>query len=447
MALWKRGASYWLDVVVHGHRYREPLGTTDWREAKRLERERVEQLESKATVPTAKSLTYAAMDVSTAIKTYAEERRAQVSKRMVAYWLENRRPLAEFFRDARLRQITPAQIASYQNVRTDVGRAPRTINGELSVLRQVLKRAKLWYRFTDEYNALRNRKPPVGRALTPEEQQQLFAIAQTKPAWLYAYVASTLAFYCGLRACEAKALRWQDVEWSGSLLHVRRSKTPAGWRSPTLNPTCLTVLSRLHEQAAKLGFAQPDHFVFPWHGRGKRIDPTKPMASWRSAWRSIRKAAGLVDVRFHDGRHTAITTLAEKGLPDWVIQAQVGHVAPQMMKTYSHIRRLALNQAAAALEPTGSAPTGAAAVLPPPAPADTTAATEVMSQPMSQTGVSKGRVIDFPKKNGSSGWIRTSNPPVNSCGAWFSDNVVPSENLLYGQAFTFDLVHSASCTN
>ena len=61
---------------------------------------------------------------------------------------------------------------------------------------------------------------------------------------------------------------------------------------------------------------------------------------------------GLLRVRFHDARHTAVTTLAEKGLPDWVIQAQVGHVAPQMMKTYSHVRRLALDQAAAALEPT-----------------------------------------------------------------------------------------------
>jgi len=54
------------------------------------------------------------------------------------------------------------------------------------------------------------------------------------------------------------------------------------------------------------------------------------MTSWRTAWRSMRTAAGLSDVRFHDGRHTAITTLAEKGLPDWVIQAQVGHVAPEM---------------------------------------------------------------------------------------------------------------------
>jgi hypothetical protein len=49
---------------------------------------------------------------------------------------------------------------------------------------------------------VRNRKAPVGRALTVEEQQRPFAIARTKPAWLYAYAASTLAFYRGLRSRE-----------------------------------------------------------------------------------------------------------------------------------------------------------------------------------------------------------------------------------------------------
>jgi len=72
-------------------------------------------------------------------------------------------------------------IAVSQNNRTEAGRAAKTINGELSVLRQVLKRAKLWYRFDDEYSTLRNRKPPVGRALTPEDQQRLFEIARTRP--------------------------------------------------------------------------------------------------------------------------------------------------------------------------------------------------------------------------------------------------------------------------
>ena len=69
-----------------------------------------------------------------------------------------------------------------------------------------------------------------------------------------------------------------------------------------------------------MGFTQSTHFVFPWHGRNKQLDPARAMTLWRSAWRSLRKAAGLSEVRFHDGRHTAITTLAEKGLPDWVIR-------------------------------------------------------------------------------------------------------------------------------
>src|SRR5262245_45620324 len=51
MGVWKRGDWYWLDAWVHGHRFREPLGTTDWRVAKRLERERIEQLLNKASVP------------------------------------------------------------------------------------------------------------------------------------------------------------------------------------------------------------------------------------------------------------------------------------------------------------------------------------------------------------------------------------------------------------
>jgi len=105
------------------------------------------------------------------------------------------------------------------------------------------------------------------------------------------------------------------------------------------------VLHELQTIATKRELAQPAHFVFPWHARNKRHDPTRPMTSWRTARRSVRKAPHFLHVRFHDGRHTAITTLAEKGLPDWVIPAQLGHVAPEMMKTYSHIRRQALNQA------------------------------------------------------------------------------------------------------
>ena len=286
---------------------------------------------------------------------------------MVGYWNEQSRPLVAFFKKQKLNSFASAHLASYQNARIQKGRAPKTINGEVSVLRQLFKHARLWYRFREDYKPIPNTKPPVGRALTEEEQARLFEVAQGRPDWMYAHTAATLAFYCGMRACEIKALRWQNVDLDGGTLDIRRSKTPAGWRTPTLNEVCKIALTNLKAKAMILGATEREHYVFPWHGREQKIDPTKPITSWRSAWRSILSKAAhnddgeviypnLLHVRFHDARHTAVTTLAEKGLPDWVIQAQVGHVAPQMMKTYSHVRRLALDEAAVALQPNYSLP-------------------------------------------------------------------------------------------
>ena len=72
--------------------------------------------------------------------------------------------------------------------------------------------------------------------------------------------------------------------------------------------------------ASLVNAADLEHYVFPWHGKQQRIDPTRPITSWRS----IRHKAARNDkdevvypklerVRFHDLRHTALTVMAEKG--------------------------------------------------------------------------------------------------------------------------------------
>ena len=75
------------------------------------------------------------------------------------------------------------------------------------------------------------------------------------------------------------------------------------------------------------------------------------MIRYARQWAEIKKAAGLEGVWFYVGRHTARTKMAEMGMPDEVMDAQMGHVSPAVGKRYSHIRREAMKRAAAALEP------------------------------------------------------------------------------------------------
>jgi integrase len=79
------------------------------------------------------------------------------------------------------------------------------------------------------------------------------------------------------------------------------------------------------------------------------FDPTRHLNSWRSAWRTLTKKAGLPGFRFHDLRHCAITQLAENGTSDSTIMAIAGHVSRRMLERYSHVRMEAKRKALEAL--------------------------------------------------------------------------------------------------
>jgi integrase len=79
------------------------------------------------------------------------------------------------------------------------------------------------------------------------------------------------------------------------------------------------------------------------------FDPTTHVKSWRSAWRTLTKKAGLPGFRFHDLRHCTITQLAEGGTSDSTIMAIAGHVSRRMLERYSHVRMEAKRNAMEAL--------------------------------------------------------------------------------------------------
>ncbi len=80
------------------------------------------------------------------------------------------------------------------------------------------------------------------------------------------------------------------------------------------------------------------------------IDFGQPMQGWKTAWARVRKDAG-VNCRWHDLRHTLVSRLAElSNVSEEAIRALAGHVSPQMLRRYAHIRASAKRAAIASLE-------------------------------------------------------------------------------------------------
>jgi len=202
---------------------------------------------------------------------------------------------------------------------------------------------------SDEIKPLPIRRE-MREALTHDQKVRLLKTSKLKPAWQNARLATTVALNTTMRSSEIKGLRWRDVNFFDLTLFVRRSttKTDAGERVIPLNPDAWAAISELWERAKAFGGTDPDHYVFP-ACENFRFDPSRPIKSWRSAWRSLRKAAGLETFRFHDTRHQAITELAETQASDATIMSVAGHVSHRMLEHYSHVRLETKRQALNAL--------------------------------------------------------------------------------------------------
>ncbi|MFN0169244.1 MAG: tyrosine-type recombinase/integrase [Bryobacteraceae bacterium] len=80
--------------------------------------------------------------------------------------------------------------------------------------------------------------------------------------------------------------------------------------------------------------------------RTREYDPSKPTKGWRTAWRKLTTQAGPKGLRGHDLRHNWITTHAEIGTPQSVLEAQAGHLSKRMSDHYKHISERAAKKAA-----------------------------------------------------------------------------------------------------
>jgi integrase len=202
----------------------------------------------------------------------------------------------------------------------------------------------------------------IGKALTEEEKQRLLKTAVMRPEWETAYLAAVLCLNTTARGCELKGLQWSDVDLFARTLTIRKSKTAAGERVVPLTDVAASALASLRRRAEGFGPVEAAHYVFAafvpkFTFSGKKVidysvtafDPTRHVNSWRTAWRTLTKKAGLPGFRFHDLRHTAITQLAENSTSDRTIMAIAGHLSQRMLERYSHVRMEAKRTAMEAL--------------------------------------------------------------------------------------------------
>lgn len=95
----------------------------------------------------------------------------------------------------------------------------------------------------------------------------------------------------------------------------------------------------------KLGGCDPEHYILPHRPRGVRAPHwrktipwilTEPATAMTSAFRSIRKAAGLPDFRIYDCRVQAITKLlSDPRVSPQVSKEIAGHISQAMQDRYS----------------------------------------------------------------------------------------------------------------
>jgi integrase len=219
---------------------------------------------------------------------------------------------------------------------------PAHVNQELGLLGTIMRRALVWNAtFTDYYEELSEDISDVPQALTADEESRWLEISASQERWHLVHWYSLIAFATCMSTNEFRALRLRDINIAAGVLTVPNegSKVRSRHRTvPIQGEEALWALGNLIRRAEQLGAREPLHYLFPG-GRNRSCDPTQPMSNsgLKRAWNEMRQATGLLHFTPYDTRHTAISRLAEAGVPVTVIMDMAGHMSPRMTQHYTHI--------------------------------------------------------------------------------------------------------------
>jgi len=141
------------------------------------------------------------------------------------------------------------------------------------------------------------------------------------------------AFETGMRTGELIAVKWQDIDWINSQVHVRRSmalgeekspKTAAGNRKIDLSPEAIRYLTSQRKYTELVG-----ERVFHDPGTGKPW--VGAITIRKKAWIPTLKRARVRYRKPYNTRHTYATMHITRGSNLWWLAKQLGHRSPSTL--------------------------------------------------------------------------------------------------------------------
>jgi len=232
------------------------------------------------------------------------------------------RHLIPHFGKTALHQITVEQVEDYRSKRVVLGIAPATINKEVQLLKNIVKKAIEWGKMrTNRISGVKPLKTPPGlvRYLGLEQVPKLMKAC---PDWLKPIVMINMN--TGLRRGEVVNLQRKNIDKKNRLITVEITKNNERKTVP-MNKTVFEVIKSL---PARLDTP----YLFA-DERGEPVSGNKVSMAFRRAC----KNAGIDDFRLHDLRHHFASYLTMAGENLQTVQELMGHKDPKMTMRYAHL--------------------------------------------------------------------------------------------------------------
>jgi integrase len=258
--------------------------------------------------------------------------------------------LGHFFGRKRLRSVTYADLAGYksQRLKTPIispktkarrQRSIASVNRELALLRNMLNVALQngWILKNPFHGG-----PPLinladekkrQRILTRDEERLLLDACAGPRAHLRPLLVCALD--TGMRQGEMLKLLWRDVDLENRIITIQSFNTK------TMKERHVSMTARLADELLRLWEASPKDggvLVFGILSNVKR------------SFMSVRKIAGLTDVRFHDLRHSHASRLTASHIPLAEVGRVLGHSQVNTTFRYVNANVETARRASAALD-------------------------------------------------------------------------------------------------